>query len=154
MARLNVTCLNCGQTHSYPKSDGIKRKFCSQKCQHEYKSKKKSNCEDCGVEITIVNAYNRSRNEEHIWLDNLCKSCRIKRNRKTYINWRARQGDHIKHRPEKKRTEKICGYDGYERGQQRAWEQRMICNKHIFEDVFSKPATLENIQKAAVQIGV
>jgi hypothetical protein len=146
------TCLNCG--NQITKSG--RKKFCSTECHREYDRKRKQFCPDCGIKLTTESTYVRGYSSDgQPWLDNYCKSCRIKRNHVAYLKRRTTAGKVTA--PTSKPTgeaQKICGSDGYERGTPKTWIKRMLKSPEIFASVFHKPATLENIQKAAVQIGV
>ena len=146
-------CLNCGNPIT---KSGLK-KFCSTECHREYDRKRKQFCPDCGIKLTAESTYVRGYSSDgQPWLDNYCKSCRIKRNHVAYLKRRATAGKvtaPTMGRPTGE-AQKICGPDGYERGTEKTWVKRMLSSPVIFSDTFHVPATLENIKAAAEKLGV
>lgn len=150
-----IICEQCGNTKRVTPSEAERRRFCSWECKREFEKKRKEFCPDCGVKLTLENAYNRSSDPENVWLDNYCKSCRIRHNEEAYQRRREKAGVAPKERRSTgDRKERICGYDDSERGTRRTWIKRMLADPIIFADTFHRPATLENIKQAAAQIGV
>jgi hypothetical protein len=157
-----IICLNCGNPRKCSPSEALRIKFCCRSCQREYDQKRKEYCPDClaegeKVKLTSENTYNRGYSPEgKAWLDNVCKKHRIKRNNAAYQKRKAAAGNVQAPHPGKATAgaKHICGPDGYERGTEKTWVKRMLSSPVIFSDTFHIPATLENVQKAAAQIGV
>ena len=157
-----IICLNCGTPRKCSPSEAERIKFCSRKCQREWDQKRKEFCPDCLAEgitlkLTTENAYIRGRSSEgKAWLDNVCKRHRVARNNAAYKKRREGKGN-IQAPHKGKATggaQKICGSDGYERGTPKTWIKRMLANPVLFTDTFRKPATEENVRKAAMQFGM
>ena len=131
-----------------------RKRFCCVECLREFQKKQKESCPDCGVKLTTENTYVRGYSSEgKPWLDNYCKSCRMKRNRASYLKRRAENvGEYIapkQGRQTNAAREKICGNDEPTGNQRNAWIRKMQRFPVIFTRTFHKPATIENIQSEA-----
>ena len=144
--KITVTCTHCGKEKEiYPSQKIYNEYFCDNKCRAAHKHAERK-CK-CGTERNPKTTYVRGNGT----LDNLCKKCRIKKN-KAYnyrlVGKKAPEADGLP--PQR---EVICGNDAPKgRNHKDMWIMKMQKFPVIFADVFHCAATLDNIKAYANQL--